>query len=373
METELHDFAYVWISIVAAPIYYRYYKPQKQHPKISIKNSYCYIFVLVPVGPKRLLFFLPMILLFLLLPLHLTLTLAGLTSFFVAWLSIFKLLLLAYRKGPLVPLRTSSPLSFPLFVTIVSLSIKISPSVESAATKNGGGGGALKSLANYVAKCLLLVMMLAYSVHLYIVLEVAMAVVNASASRLIGVRLIGVAVKPSFNEPYLDTSLQDMWGRWWNLILTSILRPSMYDPVQSALVRLVERRWAALPTVLVTFAALALMHEPMLYHLRRKEPTQVIARFFLLQGNALHGMRWWQLPVEVLGLLMLLPLPLRCDAVAKAGRETIAVIEFVKGFWSILRFLSHTLARHTHRFHRSHHFAIKLMAVLELLQIFHTY
>ncbi|XP_010042400.3 acyl-CoA--sterol O-acyltransferase 1-like [Eucalyptus grandis] len=192
------------------------------------KNSYCYISVLVPVGLKRLLFFLPMILLFLLLPLHLTLTLAGLTSFFVAWLSIFKLLLLAYRKGPLVPPPTSSPLSFPLFVTIVSLSIKISPSVESAATENGGGGGALKSLANYVAKCLLLVLLF-----------------------------------PLYQ---------------WRLLV--------YEAIRLASSRLVGRQWAPLPPVLATFTVSILMHELIFYYIGRKEPTWVVMWFFLLHGVA---------------------------------------------------------------------------------------
>ncbi|KAK3432175.1 hypothetical protein EUGRSUZ_E03930 [Eucalyptus grandis] len=348
MATELQNLVFVWTSVVAALVYCRH------------------VAKLVAAGPRRLLLFLPVILLFLLLPLRLTtISLGGLTAFFVAWLSNFKLLLLACGKGPLAP-----PLSLPLFVAVASLPIKIGPSTGSAGAKNGGGDG-LKSPANYVTKCLFVaalfplyqrsdyvhekVMMMAYSIHMYIGLEVALAAVGAAAGRL-----IGAAVEPQFDEPYLSTSLQDFWGRRWNLMVTSILRPSVYDPVRSASGRLVGRRWAPLPAMLATFAVSALMHELIFYYIGRKEPAWVVTWFFLLHGVAvaaevaakkvLRGTRW-QLPAEasrlltvgfvvVTGFWLFLPPLLRCDAVAKARREIIAVIEFGKGLWSILRFIS---------------------------------
>ncbi|KAK3432168.1 hypothetical protein EUGRSUZ_E03938 [Eucalyptus grandis] len=280
METELQNLIFVWISVIAALTYCRY------------------ISVLVPVGLKRLFFFLPVILLFLLLPLRLTsLTLAGLTSFFVAWLSNFKLLLLAYGKGPLVPPPSSAPLS---------LSCSSSPLHRFRSRSTLPQKAKLPSMArsDYVHEK---VMMLAYLVHVYIVLEVDLAVVGTAAARL-----IGVAVEPQFNEPYLATSLQDFWGRRWNLMVTSILRPSVYEPIRSASGHLVGRQWARLPAVLTTFAVSALMHELIFYYIGRKEPTWVVMWFFLLHGvavaveitvkKALRGTRW-QLPAEVSRLL----------------------------------------------------------------------
>ncbi|MED6116483.1 hypothetical protein PIB30_100771 [Stylosanthes scabra] len=43
--------------------------------------------------------------------------------------------------------------------------------------------------------------------------------------------IFGFEIEPQFNEPYLSTSLQDFWGRRWNLMVTSILCPTVYDLV----------------------------------------------------------------------------------------------------------------------------------------------
>ncbi|KAI6704617.1 hypothetical protein NL676_007579 [Syzygium grande] len=124
METELHNLVFVWISVVTALKYCRY------------------ISELIHVGPRRLFFFLPVILLFLLLPLRLTtILLCSLPSIFVAWLYNFKVLILARGKGPLAPPPPLPPLSLLLFVVVAVLPIKISPSTGSTASKNGGSGG----------------------------------------------------------------------------------------------------------------------------------------------------------------------------------------------------------------------------------------
>ncbi|KAL3740854.1 hypothetical protein ACJRO7_022043 [Eucalyptus globulus] len=116
--------------------------------------------------------------------------------------------------------------------------------------------------------------------------------------------------------------------------------------MRSALVRLVGRQWAALPAVLATFTALALMHELMLYHIGRKEPAWVIGRFVLLRGvvvaakvtakKALRSRRQRLLAevsrvltvgfVVATGFRLFLPPLLQRGAVTKAGRETIAVV-----------------------------------------------
>ncbi|KAK4360075.1 hypothetical protein RND71_022304 [Anisodus tanguticus] len=41
-----------------------------------------------------------------------------------------------------------------------------------------------------------------------------------------------VELEPPFDEPYKTSSLQDFWRRRWNLMVTNILRPTVYDPVR---------------------------------------------------------------------------------------------------------------------------------------------
>lgn len=331
MEGELYHLTLVWISAV---------------------TSLCYCYYMIQyatVGTKRLLSVFPVVILFLLLPLNLTtISLGGLSTFFLAWLANFKLLLLAFGKGPL----SSPDLSLPYFVATACLPIKLDLS----------GAGGLKSPLNYAAKCLLLaalfplykkkdeihpnLLMLMYAIHMYIGLEVSLAAIGAAAQQLVGAQL-----EPQFNEPYLSTSLQDFWGRRWNLMVTSILRPSVYDPVRSISIRLIGRRWSSLPAAFSTFLVSALMHELVFYYIGRKKPTWLVTYFFILHGVSVgaeilmkKAVRW-RLPaavscpltvayVAVTGLWLFFPALLRCDAEAKAWRETVAVVEFVKGMWT---------------------------------------
>ncbi|OWM83346.1 acyl-CoA--sterol O-acyltransferase 1-like [Punica granatum] len=350
MEGELNNLLLVWISAAA---------------------SLCYCHAaskLAPAGPTRLLCLLPVVCLFLVLPLRLTtISLGGLTSFFLTWLANFKLLLLAFGQGPLCSDQLP-PL--PRFLAIACLPIKLqAPPPEShdkATTKKG-----LKSPLNYAGKCVLLallvpvyekdwihpkVIMLMYAVYMYIGLEVSLAIVGAVAYAFTGVLL-----EPQFDEPYLSTSLQDFWGRRWNLMVTSILHPSVYDPVRLISARMIGRRWASLPAAFSVFLVSGLMHELIFYHIGRRDPTWVVTCFFLLHGVSVAaeiGLKKairWRLPAAVscpltvgyitaTGLWLFIPPLLECDAVPKARRESRAVIELLKGFWSLLRFSSITIA-----------------------------
>ncbi|KAL6311061.1 hypothetical protein AAG906_011916 [Vitis piasezkii] len=80
------------------------------------------------------------------------------------------------------------------------------------------------------------VVLFLYCCHMYLALEIvqAMAAIPARA-------IPGFELEPQFNEPYLTTSLQDFWGRRWNLSVTNILRPTVYDPVRSICTRILGR------------------------------------------------------------------------------------------------------------------------------------
>lgn len=150
------------------------------------------------------------------------------------------------------------------------------------------------------------IVLLLYSLHIYFLLEIILAIGAAMVRSISGLEL-----EPQFKEPYLSTSLQDFWGRRWNLMVTSILRPTVYEPTRRLFSALIGRKWAPLPSVLATFVVSALMHELMFYYLGRLTPTGEVSWFFLLHGfcltleiglkKALGGK--WRLPWLVSGPL----------------------------------------------------------------------
>ncbi|XAR65730.1 Long-chain-alcohol O-fatty-acyltransferase [Bertholletia excelsa] len=278
LDWELRNFAKVWLSVFFSLLYC----------KFTAK--------IVPKGLFRLICFLPIFCLFLILPLSLhSMHLGGLSGFFIAWLANFKLILLAFDKGPL-----SDPfLSLPQFIAIGCFPIKIhqtpDPKVKNAQNPPPKG---LKSVWNYATKGVLVallvriydysdqihpkIILVLYCLHIYFMLEIMLALVAALARITLGLEL-----EPQFNEPYLSTSLQDFWGRRWNLMVTRILRPTVYEPTLTVSTQIVGRKWAPLPAVFNTFLVSALMHEIIFYYLGRRQPTWEITGFFLLHGVSL--------------------------------------------------------------------------------------
>ncbi|KAK8629553.1 hypothetical protein V6N13_078388 [Hibiscus sabdariffa] len=335
-EQEINNFINLWLCII-------------------LSLCYCYSIgqtKMIPVGTARLLCFLPVICLFLLVPLNLsTLHLGGTTAFFIAWLANFKLLLFAFGKGPLSP--PSLPL--PRFLAIACLPIKI----QQNQTLNEQNGH--QTITSNAIKVLLFVLLLRiydysdrihptmmlvlYSFHVYVVLEMLLALVASMARALLGLDL-----EKQFDEPYLSTSLQDFWGRRWNIMVTNILRPTMYEPVRDTAACFIGRRWAPIPAVFGTFVVSGVMHELIFYYLGRVWPTWQIMRFFLLHGacltaeiavkKATDGMKW-RLPRAVstpltvgfilfTGFWLFFPPLLRCRADERSLEEYAALGAFVK-------------------------------------------
>ncbi|CAA3010826.1 Long-chain-alcohol O-fatty-acyltransferase [Olea europaea subsp. europaea] len=97
-----------------------------------------------------------------------------------------------------------------------------------------------------------------YCCHVYLGVELVLAITAVPVRAILGLDL-----EPQFNEPYLATSLQDFWGRRWNLMVTSILRPTVYHPVRRISTRILGSRWAKPLAILTTFLVSGLMHEPL--------------------------------------------------------------------------------------------------------------
>lgn len=332
MEGEMNSLIKVWLSAY-------------------VSLAYCYFAgKMLPKGGARVAAFLPVVCLFLLLPLQLqSVHFSGITGFFLSWLSTFKLLMFAFDMGPL---SINPSLSLPKFIAVASLPIKL----QQSKTPEKGH----KSIFNYAVKAFLFGLILKiydyehyinsafivviYGFHIYLCLEIILGIAAATAHGLVGAEL-----EPQFNEPYLSTSLQDFWSRRWNLTVTRTLRPSVYLPVLDWSSRVVGRRWASMPAVMATFMVSALMHELIFYYLGRVKPTWEITWFFLLHGacllaeifvkKAVNGR--WRLPrvvgtILTLGLVLstgywlFFPPLLRCKADERALAEVAAVVAFLK-------------------------------------------
>ncbi|KAK3223884.1 hypothetical protein Dsin_010909 [Dipteronia sinensis] len=118
------------------------------------------------------------------------------------------------------------------------------------------------------------------SLQIYLLLEMTLALVSA----LVG-SLLALELEPTFNEPCLSTSLQDFWGRRWNLVATNILRLTVYEPTKKMFTNVFGHRWATSPAVVTTFLASGLIHELMFYHMVRMKPTgeMTIATFSFME------------------------------------------------------------------------------------------
>ncbi|KAF5192409.1 acyl-CoA--sterol O-acyltransferase 1-like [Thalictrum thalictroides] len=160
--------------------------------------------------------------------------------------------------------------------------------------------------------------------------------------------LLGLELEPQFNEPYRSTSLQDFWGRRWNLMITTILRPTVYDPTRRIFSPLIGKNWASICGIVATFVVSGLMHELIFFYMG--QPTGEVVWFFVLHGvflaveiiikKSLHG-RFRLHPVVstplTVGFVMMtsfwlfFPAMLRDGFEAKAFREFAVVINFVMG------------------------------------------
>ncbi|KAL1562987.1 long-chain-alcohol O-fatty-acyltransferase-like [Salvia divinorum] len=340
MDPEIQNFIAVWLTAAASLIY-------------------CHqIAARVPAGAARLLSLLPIMYLFTTLPLRLSsFHLGGPTIFYLVWLGNSKLLLFSFDQPPL---STTPPLSLLNFLSTALLPIKhtsSSPTIAKSSSKSK-----IPKIAIFVVKCGLLALIVSlyryrdsinpyliyalYCCHVYLGVELTLASTAAPVAAL------GLQLEPQFDEPYLATSLQDFWGRRWNLVAGGMLRATVYLPARRALG---GGRRAAAAAVVATFAASGLMHELIYYYLSRVRPTWEVTWFFLLHGflvavevglkRASGGM--WRLPtavarpltlgiVAVTGAWLFFPQVIRNGMDLKAIDEYYVVLRFLrKSFYSI--------------------------------------
>ncbi|MCL7023327.1 hypothetical protein MKW94_018160 [Papaver nudicaule] len=272
-DSEIKSFVKVWITIFSS-------------------LTYCYLVSkTIPKGFLKLFSVLPVISIFLYLPLYLSSPhLGGNTAFFIAWLANFKLLLLSFDRGPLY---SNPSLSFINFISIACFPIKIKQkNPQTINTKSS------LTYLNYAIKVILVALLLCvydykqylhpnfilflYCFHMYFMLEITLVIVAEMVQFLLGLEL-----EPQFNEPYLSTSLQDFWGNRWNLMVTGILRSTIYEPIRPICTRIVGKRMGLAVAILVTFLVSGIMHELMFFYHSRTWPTWEVMWFFALHGLCL--------------------------------------------------------------------------------------
>ncbi|KAK4374769.1 hypothetical protein RND71_005446 [Anisodus tanguticus] len=381
---EIQNFIWVWFAAIGA-------------------LCYCYYCLTrIPSRILRLLFLLPIIYIFLILPLRLSsFHLGGPTIFYLVWLANFKLLLFCFNQGPL-----SSYSSLPLlhFLSIALLPVKpkhvtrdhnnnilsLIPHVESTeggvyadqdreavsdrsvfkrkytlearevvSDKHVGSRISTQSGLIWVKLILLVaiiwaynyrellnsnVILVLYCLHVYLAVELILSLT------VVPIRaLLGLEIEPQFNDPYLATSLQDFWGRRWNLMVPGILRPAVYFPVRAISTRVLGKELAKLPAIFATFLVSGLMHELIYYYLSRAGPTWEVTWFFVLHGicvcvevtvkKVVNG--GWQMNRVVSGILTLgfvawtgdwlfFPQVIRNGLDQKAINEYYVLIDLVK-------------------------------------------
>jgi D-alanyl-lipoteichoic acid acyltransferase DltB (MBOAT superfamily) len=113
-----------------------------------------------------------------------------------------------------------------------------------------------------------LILMFLFLLHFYFGLEILYATITTIACKILQVEL----EKP-FDRPYLSTSTQDFWGKRWNVMVSHILHPTVYEPMVKAFSHVIGRNWAPIPAVVVTFMVSGLMHELIYYNLKHKNGT----------------------------------------------------------------------------------------------------
>ncbi|KAL5711098.1 hypothetical protein ACHQM5_021590 [Ranunculus cassubicifolius] len=262
---------------------------------VSVCLSYCYVISSeVPKGFLRLLFFLPIISIFLLLPwIHSTVLFQLYTGIFIAWHANFNLLLIALGQDD--PLSTDPSLSLQSFIMVTALPIKIK---RFSAKENSMSTNELHSPLVFAINAILWYSVVQIYVNKpYMLLENVMVRRSLYTARMIlheqiVFTLVGWAARAllkcqleaQFDNPHLATSVQDFWGRRWNLMSSSLLKSTVYLPTRSIFLPIMGRRWAVYPAVITTFTVSGLMHEMFFFYATDQWPTWKVMWFYVING-----------------------------------------------------------------------------------------
>lgn len=197
--------------------------------------AFAYHFVLkLPAGLLRVVFLLPVLPIFFLVPWSVPLYhLRALLSFVFLWTGPSKLLLLCWDAG--VDYPPSSP-SFLYFLALFLFPIRVR-GITPKQPPNIHAPHGLSPLLQFLSLIALLNLYplkprlpiwfvhLLYTLYIYLGLDLILG----GLARLVHASF-GVESDPQFDNPLMSASLSEFWGRRWNLVVTTILRSTVYNP-----------------------------------------------------------------------------------------------------------------------------------------------
>ena len=226
------------------------------HVVAWVAAAYCYWLVRkLPVGMARVVACIPVIAVYAVVPLifNRATHIVGLSSLYciLTWMGSFKLLLLCWNHGPGCDPWVAA--AFPRFAIVMTYPAHVRRTdtvVKKVAVQSSASWwnriaksevwymlvvrSAVKiaalaivlQLLSWRASLSLLAIHLLLSIQLYlfatIVLEILAAIANAT---------FGVTIEPHFDNPFAAASLAEFWGRRWNLLVSNMLRETVYNPV----------------------------------------------------------------------------------------------------------------------------------------------
>ncbi|KAF5728548.1 putative acyltransferase [Tripterygium wilfordii] len=243
------------------------------NPILLLLASLAYSYFLVskaPNGLPRLFFNTPTFYVFAIIPWYFSSSsfFRGLWSYFITWIASFKLLLFCFDQGG--PLTFSINFIDFLLLTIFPLKIREStnPSSQPKTTETS------KVFKLIIFIVILFRLNMGYGPFVTLVCGVTMVRAMARYEPV-----------PIFNHPYLATSLQDFWGRRWNLLSSYILRLTIYNPTRKTFTGLIGFGPAKVVALLTTLGVSGIMHEVMFYYITcGKRPAWDVTWFFVVQG-----------------------------------------------------------------------------------------
>lgn len=239
--------------------------------------AYCYFLVAkIPKGLLRVTSLMPIFYLFYILPWYFSSSALarGLSSFFITWISSFKLLLFSFDKGTLA--STKNYLDFAM-VAVFPLKMKEKSTLPSTPNPT-----VLRLVLGFLPPIALLLISFPTrsTVFLYCLALVPYMVFVYSTETFCRYEFIQL-----FNHPYLATSLQDFWGRRWNRMSSNILRQTVYDPTRHGLQGTIGIGPAKVVATITTLVVSGVMHELAFYHITcGMKPTWEVTWFFVMHG-----------------------------------------------------------------------------------------